>query len=147
MTIPEAVQLVLQAAVLGKGGEVFVLDMGEPIKIVDLASDLIRLSGLRVGDDIEIHFTGLRPGEKLFEELISTDEMSRTLELERLLVVLSPNAGAYGGATAENLSGAKPVTREWHSGKDQLMSRADIVTYLQTHKVLEPFLQSGGLLP
>lgn len=77
MTIPEAVQLVLQAAVLGQGGEVFVLDMGAPIKIVDLASDLIRLSGLRVGDDVEMHFTGLRPGEKLFEELSRDDESLR----------------------------------------------------------------------
>ena len=69
MTIPEATQLVLQAATLGQGGEVFTLDMGEPIRIVDLARDMIELSGLEVGRDIDIVFTGQRPGEKLYEEL------------------------------------------------------------------------------
>lgn len=74
MTIPESVQLVLQAGALGGGGEVFVLDMGEQIRIVDIATDLIRLSGLEVGADVEIKFTGVRPGEKLYEEMFFTAE-------------------------------------------------------------------------
>ncbi len=85
MTIPEAVRLVLQAAALGSGGEVFLLDMGEPVKVVDLARQLVRLAGLREGEDVDIVFTGLRPGEKLHEELHSRAEQARMTRRERIL--------------------------------------------------------------
>ncbi|BAZ54068.1 polysaccharide biosynthesis protein CapD [Nostoc sp. NIES-4103] len=87
MTIPEAVQLVLQATVLGRGGEVLMLNMGEPVKIVDLAAELIRLSGYEVNKDIDIVFTGLRPGEKLFEELFVEGEEYEPTQHQKLLVV------------------------------------------------------------
>ncbi len=86
MTIPEACQLVLQAAALGKGGELFILDMGEPVKIVELARDLIRLSGLCEGQDVRILFTGLRPGEKLFEELALSEEDVLKTEHPRIFI-------------------------------------------------------------
>jgi FlaA1/EpsC-like NDP-sugar epimerase len=88
MTIPEAVQLVLQAGALGKGAELFVLDMGEPVKIVDLARDLIRLSGLEEGADVEIAFTGVRPGEKLYEEVFFGGEDIRATDHPKVLRTL-----------------------------------------------------------
>ena len=74
MTIPEACQLVLDAGTMGEGGEIFVFDMGESVKIIDLAKKMIQLSGLELGKDIEIKVTGLRPGEKLYEELLAEEE-------------------------------------------------------------------------
>ncbi|HEX7056896.1 MAG TPA: nucleoside-diphosphate sugar epimerase/dehydratase [Bacilli bacterium] len=86
MTIPEAVQLVIQAGALAEGGEVFILDMGKPVKIDDLAKDLIRLSGLEPGKDINITYTGMRPGEKLFEEILSKEEGAAATKHDRIYV-------------------------------------------------------------
>ena len=101
MTIPEAVQLVLQAAVVDCGGAILMLDMGQPVKIVDLAKDLIRLSGLCLGKDIEIKFTGLRPGEKLFEELFIPGEQYENTEHEKILIV--KNASNFTPKTLDSL--------------------------------------------
>lgn len=86
MTIPEACRLVLEAGTMGKGGEIFIFDMGEPVRIADLAKRMIELSGLRVGDDIEIKYTGLRPGEKLYEELLSNKENTKETPHEKIRV-------------------------------------------------------------
>ena len=85
MSIPEAAQLVLQAGLMGIGGEVFVLDMGEPVRIVDLVKDMIKLSGLQE-DDIAIEFSGLRPGEKLYEELLADDETTQLTPHQKLRI-------------------------------------------------------------
>ncbi|NLW07823.1 MAG: polysaccharide biosynthesis protein, partial [Clostridia bacterium] len=86
MTIPEAAQLVIQAGALTRGGEIFVLDMGEPVKIVDLARSMIILSGFVPGEDIEITFTGIRPGEKLYEELLTASEGVNATSHERIFI-------------------------------------------------------------
>ncbi len=121
MTIPEAVSLVLQAGAYAKGGEIFVLDMGEPVKILDLAKNLIRLSGYRVDEDIKIVFTGLRPGEKLYEELLMKEEglqdtdnrlihIGRPIELdERLFFKQLKNLEE---ASKEEVKDIRPLIRE-----------------------------------
>ncbi|MCR4660459.1 MAG: polysaccharide biosynthesis protein, partial [Clostridia bacterium] len=91
MTIPEACSLVIQSGAYAKGGEKFILDMGEPVKIVDLAKNLIKLSGLELDKDIKIEFTGLRPGEKLYEELLLKTANATKTENEKIFVEYSKN--------------------------------------------------------
>lgn len=89
MSISEAAQLVMQAGAIGKGGEIFLLDMGEPIKITDLAKDIVRLMGLRLEEDIDIVYSGLRPGEKLHEELVADDEKTEPTAHDKIMLVQS----------------------------------------------------------
>lgn len=100
MTIPEAAQLVLQAATMGHGGEIFVLDMGEPVRILDLARNLIRLSGLEVERDIKIVFTGLRPGEKLFEQIVLEGENIKRTHHDKIRVLQGNTIGFEQVSTA-----------------------------------------------
>jgi FlaA1/EpsC-like NDP-sugar epimerase len=86
MTIPEACQLVLEAGNMGKGGEIFIFDMGKSTKIVDLAKKMVKLSGLTLGKDIQIVYTGLRPGEKIFEELLNDQENSMPTHHEKIMI-------------------------------------------------------------
>lgn len=110
MSIPEAAQLVLQAAAMGQGGEIFVLDMGEPVKIVDLARNMIRLSGY-AEDEIRIEFTGLRPGEKLYEELLTDTEETRETPHPKLRIARSrPVAETFLDELGTWLSQAGPVS-------------------------------------
>ena len=95
MTIPEAVQLVLQTSSLNNGGEIFVLDMGEPVKIVDLAKDMIKFSGLTFGEDISIEITGLRPGEKLFEELFLESEQYNRTKHNKIFLAINASQGVH----------------------------------------------------
>ncbi len=92
MTIPEASQLVMQAGAIGRGGEIFILDMGEPVKIIDLATQMILRNGLKPDEDIQIKFTGIRPGEKLYEELSATNEQTRPTSHDKIRVWQLPTA-------------------------------------------------------
>ena len=101
MTIPEAVSLVLQASVIGKGGDVMVLDMGEPVKIVELAEELIRIHGMEPYKDVDIEFIGLRPGEKLFEEILTAEEGAVASKHERIFI--AKNSEKYSMEEIENI--------------------------------------------
>ncbi len=107
MLIPEAVELIIQAGALGAGGEIFVLDMGKPVSINELAHDLIKLSGLRPDEDIEIKYVGLRPGEKLYEELLTAEEGLTRTRYRKILV-----------------GQAQPVDRGFLAGSLEVLFRA-----------------------
>ena len=103
MTIPEASQLVMQAGAIGKGGEIFVLDMGQPVRILDLALEMIRRSGMKPGEDIEIHYSGVRPGEKLYEELAGDNEQTAATSHAKIRVWKLPRAS---GEQVESMLGS-----------------------------------------
>jgi len=110
MTVPESVRLILKAATMGSGGEVFVLDMGEPVRIIDLAEALIRLSGLEPDVDVPIQFTGVRPGEKLREELLMAEEGTDHTKVEQIFVArmgAEPDPGALDGLLVQLRSAAE----------------------------------------
>jgi len=131
MTIPEASQLIMQAAVLGTGGEIFVLDMGEPIKITYLAEQMIRLSGKTPGEDISIEFTGLRPGEKLYEELFySKEDLSETGQ-DKLLLAQSSHID--WNELSRNIMALEQAAITYD--EDEIMSLIDIlVPELSAHR-------------
>jgi FlaA1/EpsC-like NDP-sugar epimerase len=127
MTIPEASQLILEAAVVGQGGEIFVLDMGEPVKISYLAKQLILLSGKRPGDDIEIVFTGLRPGEKLYEELFHSAERLRPTAHAKLLLA---DSRVVDGSALD--SGLARLREQVQAGSEEQI-RASLLALVPEH--------------
>jgi FlaA1/EpsC-like NDP-sugar epimerase len=117
MTIPEASQLVMQAGAIGKGGEIFVLDMGEPIRILDLATEMIRRSGLKPNEDIAIHFTGIRPGEKLSEELAGQTERTKPTSHAKIRIwQLNPASAQQAAQMVERLGSVV------HGSREQILS-------------------------
>ncbi|PKO24371.1 MAG: polysaccharide biosynthesis protein, partial [Betaproteobacteria bacterium HGW-Betaproteobacteria-8] len=112
MSIPEAAQLVMQAGLMGEGGDIFVLDMGEPVRIVDLARDMIKLSGLQE-DEISILFTGLRPGEKLYEELLADDEHTLPTPHPKLRIAMARSSDkAWVRALVKWIDGLATIEQE-----------------------------------
>jgi FlaA1/EpsC-like NDP-sugar epimerase len=141
MTIDEAAALVLEAGAIALGGEVFVTKM-HALRVVDLAQAMANRLSKGKWSTTKL---GLRPGEKLYEELLAQEERDRSVEVERLIIVLPPPGSQYDGKpTTASFPGAKVVSREWSSAKDTTMTVQQIEAYLAEHKILEPFLQPGG---
>jgi FlaA1/EpsC-like NDP-sugar epimerase len=148
MTIPEACQLVLQSAVLGSGGQIFVLDMGDPVRIVDLARDLVKLSGLIPGEDIEIKFTGIRPGEKLFEELsLDEERVDKTQHPKIFIGKLKPyaweqvNAGLEGLHQVSNTGDVDTIRAEFRNLVPEYKpssQKTKVVTEVASPREVEP---------
>ena len=135
MTIPEAVQLVIQAGALANGGEVFILDMGKPVRIFDLAKDLIRLSGYKPGVDIKITFTGIRPGEKLYEEMLTAEEGTSATRHNRIFVAKS------GEVSWKNLM--EMVAKLEHAAYLRNWKRQGVLIRLLLQKIVPGFTGLG----
>jgi FlaA1/EpsC-like NDP-sugar epimerase len=131
MTVPEAAELILLAAALGNGGDVFILDMGEPVRIVDLARQMIRLSGFEPDEDVEIVFTGLRPGEKLHEQLVSAEEEITATYHERIKVVRSS---------------VPPLVDTWLPSLQACLERGDLSGTVGLLQALVPHYQPSAFL-
>lgn len=140
MTIPEAAQLVLQASTMGKGGEIFVLDMGAPVKIVDLAKNLILLSGLRPDEDIKIEFTGIRPGEKLFEELNLAEEDTLPTPHEKIRIFSGDSVEPVG--MAKHLDALRDICTAHDLGRLVVELKDVVPDYNPSADILRRLLQS-----
>jgi len=128
MTIPEAVSLVLQAGAMAKGGEIFILDMGDPVRIYDLASDLIRLSGYEPGKDIKIELTGLRPGEKLYEELLMDEEGIEKTDNKKIFI------GKANGITMKGLQTDLDILRRVAMSENHGLVDLMLMKLVETYK-------------
>jgi FlaA1/EpsC-like NDP-sugar epimerase len=142
MTIPEACQLVLQAAAIGEGGQICVLDMGEPIKIVDLARDLILLSGLRPDQDIKIEFTGMRPGEKLYEELSTMLENTAPTAHEKIRIFVGN--GMPEGDMLTWLSCLREICEVRDVGRLVVTLKEIVLDYSPSTHLLKRVIESRG---
>ncbi len=128
MSIPEAAQLILQAGAFGKGGEIFILDMGKPVKIIDLVRDLIKLHGLEPEKDIPIQYVGLRPGEKLYEELITVGENILPTPHKKILVL--KNSDADHSQLMKQIDNLIEISRKFNSHEIKIKLKELVPEYI-----------------